>query len=525
MRPPHVTRLLLAGALGLVVLAGPTAAAPAFADDATASWSLAPSTADGTPDGRTRFDVELAPTQSVSDQVLLANASTVDRTFTVYAADAFNTPEGGYDLGAAAVQPTDVGTWVSIPARTVTVPALTTVVVPFTVTVPDGATPGDHPGGIVASVVRDQAATDGVIVDSRVAVRLNVRVPGDLVPALTVRSVSASYTPSWVPFAAAPAVVTYEITNTGNVKIVGKPRVRITGPFGVTLASIASDDTREILPGKSFTVTATLDGVEPLLVDRAVVDVDMVAAPGVQTEIPLVTSTASGMFLAASWTGLLVVVLLVLAAWFAVRTVRRRRREGEQLWQQMLEQAREAGAAAGPAGAPGTTALGTVLVVAAVLGFGGLALAPGVAPATPVLAEDAGTGGLSLSVPAAPPAASPTPSASSSGSAGGSSSGAGQTTTTRTGGSTKPPGGGQRVLVPTDEEPAGAAADATPSPAPQPTPTYAAVTTDLTWVGGRHLSPAQWGLVVLAAAGALGALAYLVVRFLLPARRPSGAVA
>jgi len=515
LRAALTATLVAAGTLGLSL------GQAAVADDATAAWSASPADAAGAQDGRTRFELQAEPSASVSDRVIVANASTVEQTFAVYGADAYNTPTGGYDLRAAAAAPTDVGLWVTTDAPTVTVAALSTAVVGFTVTVPGEAAPGDHAGGVVVSLVNPAPTADGVLLDTRVAVRLNVRVPGELTPSLEVRSVHASTTGSWVPFAPAPTEVSYEVVNTGNVKIVGKPRIRVTGPFGVQLAAGVAVDTQEVLPGQSFTVRSLLAGVAPIGLVTAVVDVDMAAAPGPDTEIPLVSSTASGTFVVVSWTGLAVVLLAAALAWFVVRRTRQRRRDGEELWRRL-----SATASADAAGQPTRSeaqAVGPVLTVLAVLVLGsGLFLAS--APAAQAVAPSAATV-AGVVEPPAPVVVDetlqltvPSPSALASSGTGPSGSGAsGQPTRPRTA-----PAAGSEVepaIAPAVPEPDGGS-NAVPVIVSEPDQAP-----DLVWSGGaRRLTPAQWSLVGLGGAGSAGALGLLGRNYLL-ARRGRGLIA
>ena len=403
-----IARLLRASFLVVLVAVAGLPATAAQADDTTAAWSVAPSDAAGVPTASTRFELEVDPGGSVEEHAVLTNSSTVEREFTVYGADAFNTPTGGYDLAPAATQATDAGSWVRIETPIVTIPALSTATIAFSVDVPDGATPGDHPGGLVVSPVRSETTDAGVVVDTRVAVRLNVRVAGEIAANLTVKNVGVAYGATLVPYGRAPATVTYEVTNTGNVKVVGVPRLRVTGPFGIGLGKVEEEQTHEVLPGDSFTVTTVLPAVAPLVVDTVTVDVDMAAAPGPATDLPLVSSTARATFFAVPWTGFLLLALVALGTWAGVRSVRRRRWESSQAWDDVVEQARRDVAegrqpqapteptvvqqAAG-ARAPGAgTALALGLLVAAGLAVGN---------ADTAHADEPDTGTLSLSVPAA----------------------------------------------------------------------------------------------------------------------------
>ncbi|WP_448631237.1 WxL protein peptidoglycan domain-containing protein [Cellulomonas soli] len=142
---PRAARALLLAAL--VAAVGALVPTAATADDTTVAWAVSPADEAGNPDGTTRFELEVGPGEQVVEHVLVTNSSTVERTFRVYGADGFTTQSGGYDLGAAAAVASDVGAWVTTEAPTVTIPALESRPVAFTVAVPAGAAPGTTPVG------------------------------------------------------------------------------------------------------------------------------------------------------------------------------------------------------------------------------------------------------------------------------------------------------------------------------------------------------------------------------------------
>jgi len=522
-------RLALAAAL-LAVVATPASAIAgvvralvdtAAADD-VAAWAAQPSDSSGNPDGRTRFELEADPGATLTDHVLITNSSTQEREFAVYGADAFNTSTGGYDVLAAAEVSTDVGSWVSVEAPTVTIPALSTAVVPFTVTVPGAAVPGDHPGGIVVSPVRVQEAENGVVVDTRIAVRLAVRVAGEVAPALEVRGLTGSFAGSWVPFGSAPATIAYEVVNTGNVMVTGEPRIRVTGPFGVTLAEVDAEDTRQVLPGDSFTVTTELPDVEPLLLNTAVVDVSMAFAPGaavdgatteaaddaeaaLESVAPtadevakpdagaaddgLVSVTQRTTFVAVPWTGLALVVLLAWSIWYLVRYLRWRHRVGTQAWDRMVDEAARARSGA-PAAGPVGSALAVAAAALTLTAAGLVAGAPPAAAAAPV-DDDGGSITVSVPKPSATPTPTPMPTA---------------TSTPRA--TTRPP----RTSTPTHEAPTPPAepTDETALPAAADPPDR---DPDLVWSARRGgLTPVQWTLAGVAAASGGGAVGAWLLR-------------
>lgn len=544
-RPRRASLVVLAAVLAGLVAPGAALASPLGAGapavrpalepaDDVAAWAAQPSDASGNPDGRTRFELEAEPGATLTEHVLITNSSTQEREFAVYGADAFNTSTGGYDVLAAAEVSTDVGSWVSVDAPTVTIPALSTAVVPFTVTVPDAATPGDHPGGVVVSPVRLQEADNGVVVDTRIAVRLAVRVAGEVAPALEVRGLTASFAGTWVPFGSAPATITYEVVNTGNVMVTGEPRIRVTGPFGVTLAEVDADETRQVLPGDSFTVTTELADVEPLVLNTAVVDVTMAFAesrvtddaqadagtddagtePGAEQPAEadqvtkasvdpgldgldgadggLVSVTDRTTFVAIPWTGLALVVLLAGGLWYLVRYLRWRRRTGAEAWERMVDEAAQARATAAPAGPVGS-ALAVAAAAVTLAAAGLVAGAPSASAETPV--DDDG-GSITVSVPKPSATATPTPTPTPS------STPRATTRPPRT--STPTPDPSTPADEPADGDDTGVPATVDP---PDRDP-------DLVWSTGERggLTPLQWTLAGVAAASGGGAVGAWLLR-------------
>ncbi|BCB84701.1 hypothetical protein Psuf_020140 [Phytohabitans suffuscus] len=277
-------------------------------------WSVAPANAKG-PDGRTRFSYEgLRPGAVVSDFVSITNLSTVPVTFRVYAADGITTPEGSIGVATADVKPTDVGAWTRLGHGSLRVPPRTRVVEPFTITVPTNATPGDHVGGVIASITQAVAGTQ-VGRESRIAVAAYLRVAGPLTAALGVEAVSTSYHGTANPFGGGSATIAYTVRNTGNVRLSGTQAVSVTSPLG-TEAVTTPATLEQLLPGDSVRVTARLAGVlpaGPLKAHVTVTPVQVPTAPAVPE--PLQPSAQTVGLWATPWPQL--VLLLVLAAFSA----------------------------------------------------------------------------------------------------------------------------------------------------------------------------------------------------------------
>ncbi|EPD59703.1 WxL protein peptidoglycan domain-containing protein [Streptomyces sp. HGB0020] len=240
--------------LGLLLAA---LAAPAHAAD-NGSWSVYPAATRIA--ARPYFYLSADPGTTVRDKVVVANKTGAPLTFRLYAADAYNTVrDGGFAVKTVHEKQRGVGAWAK-PAKTrVTVPAHGKVTVPFTLKVPEGAEPGDHPGALVALDEHiDQG--DGSLalgVQRAVAARLYLRVGGPTLPAIAVENVHVAHHQPLVPgLGDSTATISYTLHNTGNVTLNPKVELRAEGLFGRTL--LARDLTRipaELLPGQRVKLT------------------------------------------------------------------------------------------------------------------------------------------------------------------------------------------------------------------------------------------------------------------------------
>ncbi|MFY1674571.1 WxL protein peptidoglycan domain-containing protein [Plantactinospora sp. WMMB334] len=339
-----------AAAAGPAPVPTPTGSAPAR--PAPVTWGVTPSGPTG-PNGRAMFAYKLDPGAVVTDHVAVTNHSVRPLTLRLYASDAVTTPQGGFDLLPGAERPVDVGSWVRLTAATLTIPATSRMDVPFTLTVPDNATPGDHAGGIVASLAA--TGTDGqgsqVAVDHRVGARIYLRVTGGLSPALALEDLRVRHHASRNPFAGGEIVATATVRNTGNVRLAGQPTLEAAGLFGLGGRDASGAVLPEILPGDAIRTTVRLPGVAPLFRLTATTAVVPAAVDGqVLRPAPAVASQATTVW-AVPWTQLLLVALVGGAACVLLAARRRRRRRAARRLEQAVAAAREQGRA--EAAAPG----------------------------------------------------------------------------------------------------------------------------------------------------------------------------
>ncbi|MFV2021326.1 WxL protein peptidoglycan domain-containing protein [Micromonospora sp. LOL_023] len=297
----------------------PTAqSAPAGAGAVT--WAVQPSGPDG-PAGRNYFAHDLAPGAEITDYVGISNLGDQEQTFTVYGTDGFLTDDGAFALLPADQPATDVGTWIHFDQQEYAIPAGERRDIPFRLVVPANATPGDHTGGVIGSVAQLGTDANGqqINVDQRVAARIYLRVDGPVRPAISVESMSITYDNPVNPLGDGDVVVTYQVRNTGNIRIGGTGAVLLDGPFGWNLARTDPVDLPELLPGSAFTVAERITGVPPVLRLTGTIDLAPVT---VDEALPPVTRTAS--VWAPPW--LLLTAIAALGGWTGVRRWRSRRR-------------------------------------------------------------------------------------------------------------------------------------------------------------------------------------------------------
>ncbi|MEV6054021.1 DUF916 domain-containing protein [Streptomyces sp. NPDC052107] len=268
-------------------------ATPAHAAD-NGSWSVYPVASKIA--ARPYFYLSADPGQTLTDKVAVKNRTGGPLTFRLYAADAYNTArDGGFAVRTVKEHMLGVGAWARLAKSRVTVPGHTTVTVPFTLRVPQGAQPGDHPGAVVALDERVDPGSGRLAlgVQRAVGARVYLRVSGPTLPALSVGQLHITHHQPLIPgFGTGTATVSYTLRNTGNVTLDPKVELRARGLFGRTL--LDRELTRvpsELLPGQRVRLTETWSGAPQL--DRA--DVTLTAsATGTR-------QSASASFLALPW--------------------------------------------------------------------------------------------------------------------------------------------------------------------------------------------------------------------------------
>ncbi|GAA3588059.1 hypothetical protein GCM10022198_09540 [Klugiella xanthotipulae] len=283
----------------------------AFAADDDISWAVQPSSAEG-PDGRDVMSYTLSPGDTVTDYVGVSNLGHNTLSMRVYAMDAAMTTDGSFTLPPASTPSVDVGNWVGITGEgTYTIEPGQRLDIPFRLTVPPTASPGDHAGGIVASLSELGTSGDGaqqVSVDRRVGVRLYVNIPGERTPHLEVSDVTVNYDGGWDLFGGT-STVTYSVKNTGNVRLGGTAALTLTGLLGWSLGAAEDRQLPDVLPGSTVEFTETVTGVAPAVFVNADVSLTPTSVGDAGDDVGT-NDSASGWALALPYTVLIIILLL-----------------------------------------------------------------------------------------------------------------------------------------------------------------------------------------------------------------------
>ncbi|HZX38923.1 MAG TPA: hypothetical protein VFF37_11415, partial [Streptomyces sp.] len=175
--------------------------------------------------------LEGVPGAVLEDKLSVTNPGAKPLTVSLRPADAYNTPSGSVAVRGAR-QSKGAGTWITLASDRVTVPPRTRAEIPFSVTVPPGALPGDHPGAVMAAVGEREAS-----------VRIHLRVSGPTLAALTVEDVRVL-----------GGVIHFTLVNRGNSALTPRLTVRADGLFGQVLRR-APRTLPELLPAQRVTLT------------------------------------------------------------------------------------------------------------------------------------------------------------------------------------------------------------------------------------------------------------------------------
>ena len=211
------------------------------------AFGIGPARADpDNPETFSYFVHTLSAGTSLADEARVQNSGDVPIVLKVYAADALTSIGGGAGFAHEGQEVNGGSHWISLAASEVTLEPGEERLVPFTINVPAGASPGEHTTGLVVEAApseeipismqgqptgEDQATFAAKVVN-RAAVAVLIDVPGTRVAALeTTRVCMKEQDDQGADFRV-------YVRNTGNVRVRGGGFLVIRDRKGTELASI-----------------------------------------------------------------------------------------------------------------------------------------------------------------------------------------------------------------------------------------------------------------------------------------------
>jgi hypothetical protein len=318
-RPFSAVGAFLAIALTCASFLVPTATAHAASNG---EWAVQPYFSGTQQIPRDWFEYTLKPGQSLRDIVAISNLSKTDKLFAVYATDAYETPlDAGFALLLQKDKPKDAGKWIRLGIKTIRIPSHKLAAVPFALSVPSNASPGDHAAGIVVQDITPSSSLKkgkGVEIERRVGARVYIRVAGPVDPAIDVQKITIkTHHQGLTPGSHGTADIGYVVKNVGNVRIAPTAQLTIKGLFGRTLKRFSARQVPELLPGATFVITEQWKGTPYL--DRVQAQVHVSAFNGQYQ------TTRSKTVWVGPWLWILLVILVLVVAFVTWRIIRRRK--------------------------------------------------------------------------------------------------------------------------------------------------------------------------------------------------------
>lgn len=227
LKSQKLVTLLIAGCIALVqlpLLASQSGSTPE-ADTPSVHFSLH---AVGDFEHNYFDDVEMLPGESQTLEVRVANWSDDPVDLRMYATNAGNAPNGGFQAGAYEDEITGSAAWVQLTTDELTLQGQEQRVVPFTIAVPEDAAPGQHISAVVVETVDTLPIPGDDSIDHRIryGISVSVLIPGEITYSFELGEPTLSADSLEIP-----------ITNTGNYLIRPAGEIELRDVSGEVLMS------------------------------------------------------------------------------------------------------------------------------------------------------------------------------------------------------------------------------------------------------------------------------------------------
>jgi hypothetical protein len=188
----------------------------------------------------------LKPGDIARDAVIVENLGDVPLELDLYSADGVTTALGEFTLQPEEAPDVGVAQWTTVGRSRVSLDPEERVRVPIVIRVPRNATPGDHPGGVVARTV-EPVKRGQVRTLLAVGARVYLRVPGEIVHDLWVHEVRPEVNDGHVRFL-------LDLENAGNTLLDVSAAYELAGLLGLDRTEREVALVATLVPGARATV-------------------------------------------------------------------------------------------------------------------------------------------------------------------------------------------------------------------------------------------------------------------------------
>lgn len=201
-----------------------------------ASFGIRPSEANpDSPETFSFFVHEMTAGETLEDAAIVQNNGDVTATARLYLADGVTSINGGTAFTHEGFQTHGTANWLTLESEEITLAPGEEGTVSFTISVPDGTSPGEYVAGLVVQGEADPQAGDAgftVNVVKRSAVAVLVDVPGARLAELEITGVGLNQQDE------NGSVFIVDVRNTGNILLKGTGLVVIEDGKGTELATV-----------------------------------------------------------------------------------------------------------------------------------------------------------------------------------------------------------------------------------------------------------------------------------------------
>ncbi len=173
------------------------------------------------------------PGDNIENGVKVFNNSSQIKTVEVYATDSAVSNDGAFACSQKLDEQRQVGTWVKLAQQKIELQPSENRIIPFTVSLPDSVSPGEHNGCIIMQEADQtpQSVGGGIALSFRSGIRMSITVNGEIKKGLSFEKLESHVSEG----NSKKRVITTTLHNTGNVSLDVDIQAKLSSPFGRTV--------------------------------------------------------------------------------------------------------------------------------------------------------------------------------------------------------------------------------------------------------------------------------------------------